>query len=165
MTTRRALLAALVVAVSAAAVAVGATSTAGASAVGSGNSLTGTWSASIDLPAPQADIQSLQVFAPDGGFVEMSTEPQASRTAQYGSWERIRGRLYAATGIIFRFDPSGAHVATITINRTIRLSRDGRSMDWVARVTVRSPGGAVLQTFPVTASATRLPVERIADEP
>lgn len=165
MTTRKALLAALVAAVSVGAVAVGTTSTAGASGVDSGNALTGAWRATINLPDPQADLQSLQVFAPDGGFVEMSTEPQASRTAQYGSWERIGGRLYAATGIVFRFDPSGAHVATMTINRTIRLSRDGQSMEWVARVTVRAPNGAVLQSFPVTSSATRLPVERIADEP
>ena len=149
----------------AASLAVGAASNAGANDGDAGNSIVGTWTATIDLPAPQADLQSLQVFSPGGGLVEMSNEPQASRTAQYGSWERIGGRLYAATGLIFRFNPAGAHVATVKINRTIRLSDDGQSMTWAARVTVTDPAGNVQQTFPVRASAERLPVERIPDEP
>ena len=161
MTRKSALLAVLLLAISAAAIAVGAASTAGASGVDAGNAITGAWTATIDRPAPQTDLESLQVFGPGGGFVEMANEPPASRSAQYGSWERVGGRTYAATGIVFRHDPTGAHVATMTINRTIQLSEDGQSMTWNAHVTVRAPNGTVLQQFPVQASATRLPVERI----
>jgi len=165
MTWKRSLPALLGLILLAASLAVGAASTAGANAGNAGNDLTGAWEATIDLPEPQVDLKSLQVFSPEGGFVEMSNEPQASRTAQYGSWERIGGRLYAATGLIFRFNPAGVHVATVKINRTIRLSEDGQSMSWFARVTVTDLAGNVLQAFPVQAGATRLPVERIPDQP
>lgn len=165
MTRKRSIQGALALVALAASIAVGAVSTAGASAGDSGNHIEGAWTATINLPAPAAPLRSLQVFSTGGGFVEMSNEPQASRTAQYGSWERIGGRLYAATGLIFRFNPAGAHVATVKINRTIRLSEDGQSMTWAARVTVTDPAGNVQQTFPVRASAERLPVERIPDEP
>jgi len=57
------------------------------------------------------------------------------------------------------------HVATVKINRTIRLAEDGQSMSWFARVTVTDLAGNVLQAFPVQAGAERLPVERIPDQP
>jgi hypothetical protein len=40
-------------------------------------------------------------------MIEMANESQANRTAQYGAWERIHGRLYAATLTFYRFDPQG----------------------------------------------------------
>ena len=165
MTRKRSILGAFALLALVASVAVGGASTAGASDGDSGAQITGTWTATINLPAPAVPLRSLQVFSAGGGFVEMSNEPQASRTAQYGSWERIGGRLYAATGIVLRFNPAGVHVATMKIDRTIRLSDDGQSMTWAARVTVTDPAGNVQQTFPVRASAERLQVERIPDEP
>jgi hypothetical protein len=165
MTRKRTALAALVSLVLTASIVFGDASTAGADDGDSGNRITGTWTATINLPAPAAPLRSLQTFSEGGGFVEMSNEPQASRTAQYGSWERISGRLYAATGLVFRYNPAGAHVATMKIDRTIRLSKDGQTMAWAARVTVTDPAGNVQQTFPVTSSAERLQVDRIADQP
>lgn len=163
MTRKRLIQGALALLALTASIAVGSASNAGASSGDSGNQITGAWTATIDRPAPATDLASLQVFSPDGGFVEMANEPQASRTAQYGSWERIGGRLYAATGLVFRFDPAGVHVATMKIDRTIHLSEDGQSMSWDARVTVTDPAGNVQSTFAVTASGQRLPVDRIPD--
>ena len=120
----------------------------------------------MNRPAPLPPLSSLQVFTADGSSIEAATEAPATRTAQFGSWERIEGRLYAASGVIFRFDPAtGAHVGTMKINRTMRLSQDGQSMTVVARATLYDLAGHVVSSFPVVATGERLLVERIPDEP
>ena len=62
--------------------------------------------------------------------------------------------------MIFRY-AQGAHVATMKVNRNMRLSQDGQSMTVAARATLYDLNGNVLQAFPVVASGVRLPVERI----
>ena len=52
-------------------------------------------------------------------------------------------------------------MATHRINRTMRLSQDGQSMTVARRATHYDLNGNVLQSFPIVASGTRLPVERI----
>lgn len=136
----------------------------GAGSDGAGNSIAGTWSVTVNRPAPLPPLTSLQVFTSDGSWIEMANEDPATRTSQFGSWERIDGRLYAASGVIFRY-AQGAHVATMKINRNMRLSQDGQSMTVAARATLYDLNGNVLQAFPVVASGVRLPVERIPDEP
>jgi hypothetical protein len=102
----------------------------------------------------------------DGSWIETSNEPPATRSSQYGSWERVDGRLYASTGAILRFDPqTGAQIGSMKINRTMRLSQDGQSMAVVARATTYDLQGNVIASFPVVASGERLQVERIPDEP
>jgi hypothetical protein len=71
----------------------------------SSNQLTGTWNVTVNRPAPLPPLKSVQVFTSGGSLIEMANEPQASRTAQYGAWKRIDGRLYAASGTFYRFDP------------------------------------------------------------
>jgi hypothetical protein len=143
----------------------GAASTAGASS-DAGNQLAGTWSVVVNRPAGQPPLSSLQVFTSDGSVIEDANEASATRTASYGSWERIEGRLYAATARVFRFNlQTGAHTATMTISRTIRLSQDGQSFEHVARVTVADPAGNVLQSFMATGSGERMQVERIPEQP
>ena len=66
----------------------------------------------------------------------MANESQASRTAQYGAWERIDGRRYAATALFYRFDPQGNFVGTTKINKTIELGKDGNTFQHIARVGV-----------------------------
>jgi hypothetical protein len=152
-----------VVAALAVVAATGAVATAGSG--DSGNQLTGMWTATINRPAPLPPLASLQIFMPNGGAIEMANEAQAMRTPQFGQWEHIGGRLYAASGIVFRFDPqTNAHVATIKINRTIRLSEDGQSYTQAARATTYDLNGNVISSFPVTATGHRLEVERIPDE-
>jgi streptogramin lyase len=163
--SKRSLISMIVLVLASAALTVGAAASAGAKAV-HGNKIEGTWVATINRPAPLPPLTSLQVFTADGGLVEMSNEPQASRTAQYGTWERIGGRLYASTGMLFRFDPAtGAHVATMKINGTIRLSDDGETFTRAARATTYDLSGNVIASFPVQATGERLQVERIPDEP
>jgi hypothetical protein len=163
--SKRSLISMIVLVVVSAALTVGAAASAGAKA-GHGNTLEGTWVATVNRPAPLPPLTSLQVFTSDGGVVEMANESQATRTAQYGAWERIGGRLYASTGVLFRFDPAtGAHVATMKINRTIRLSDDGETFTQAARATTYDLNGNVIASFPVRATGERLQIERIADEP
>ena len=149
-----------------AAVASGAIASAGASSGDAGNQLAGTWVATISRPAPLPPLTSLQVFTSDGSVIENANEPPGTRTESYGSWERIEGRLYAATSVLPRFDPqTGVHVANMKINRTIRLSQDGQTFAVAARATLYDLNGNVLSSFPVVATGERLQVERIPDEP
>lgn len=139
---------------------------ASAGADNSGNDLPGTWRFTINRPAPLPPLTSLQIYMSDGSWIETSNEPPATRSSQYGSWERIDGRLYASTGVILRFDPqTGAQIGSMKINRTMRLSQDGQSMAVVARATTYDLQGNVVASFPVVASGERLQVERIPDEP
>ncbi len=71
-----------------------------------GNQLVGTWQVTVNRPAPLPPLTSLQVFTSDGSFIELANERPATRSAQYGSWERIAGRLYAASGVHFLFNPT-----------------------------------------------------------
>jgi hypothetical protein len=133
----------------------------------SGNTLAGTWIVTVNLPAPQPPLVSLQSITDDGSFTEWGDDSSgAARSPMYGSWERVEGRLYAASGTFFRFNPqSGAHIGSLKVNRSIRLSADGQSFTAVARAFVLDLSGNVLASFPVTATGERMQVERIAEAP
>lgn len=159
MTTKRKLIAALASGIAAVAVAVGAIGTAGATSNHSGNQLAGTWSVTLNRPAPLPPLASLQVYTRPGSMVESGND-SASRSPQYGSWRRVAGRKYAATGVFFRFDPqTGAFVGKAKINRTIKLSNGGRSFTFRGRATVYDANGNVVANFPVSGSGQRLQVE------
>ena len=167
--TKRTVVAAALVLVATALVAAAAVSEragAGSGGESAANQLAGTWRVTVNRPAPLPPLHSLQVFTDDGSVIEMANEWTATRTASYGSWERIHGRLYAATAEFFRFNPqSGAYLGKQKINRTIRLADDGQSFTHVARVTSFDPDGNVLASFNAAASGERMQVERISDEP
>jgi hypothetical protein len=133
----------------------------------SGNQLAGTWIATVNRPAPLPPVTSLQVYTDDGSFVEWGNDSSgAERTAQFGTWERIGGRLYAGSGIFFRSNPvTGAQVGSMKINRTLRLSEDGQSFTTVARVQTLDLSGNVVASFVALASGVRMQIERIAEEP
>jgi hypothetical protein len=165
MTSKKSIGAALAVIVVAVAIVAGAMSSS-ASGQEAGNQLAGTWNVTVNRPAPLPPLASLQVFTSDGSWIEMANESQATRTAQYGIWERVGGRLYAASGTIFRFHPvTGAHVGTMKVNRNMRLSQDGQTMTVAARATLYDLAGNVVTSFPVVATGERMQVERIPDEP
>jgi hypothetical protein len=147
-------------------VAVGASSSAGASTRHTGNKLAGAWIVHVVPPAPRAPVTSLQVYTRDGSVIESGNDGSASRSPAYGTWERIEGRLYANTTVFFRFDPAtGAFIGSLKVSRTIRLAEDGQSFAVAGRVSVLDPNGNVLGSFPVTGTAERMQVERIADMP
>ena len=137
----------------------GVIGTAGATSNRSGNQLAGTWSVTLDRPAPQPPLASLQVYTRPGSMVESGND-SASRSPQYASWKRLAGRKYAATGVFFRFDPqTGAFLGEAKINRTINLSRNGQSFTFQGRATVYDANGNVVANIPVSGSGQRLKVE------
>ena len=147
------------------AAATGAIASAGATSGGAGNRLAGTWQSTVIPPAPRLPIHSLQVYTGTGSWVETSNEAPTTRSAMLGSWERIDGRHYAATGVHFLFDPqTGAFLGTRKINRTFELAQDGQSFSGIAHVTTYDPIGNVVGSFVAAASAERLQVE-IEDAP
>jgi hypothetical protein len=167
MTKVRTLLATAVLVVLTALVAAGAIATSALADTGSesGNQLTGTWNVTVNRPAPLPPLRSVQVFTSSGEMIEMANEWQASRTAQYGVWERIDGRLYAATGIFYRFDSQGNFVGTTKIDRTIELGQDGKTFQHIARVGIYDASEHLTSNVVARASGVRMSVERISDVP
>jgi hypothetical protein len=159
LTTKRKLIAALAPGVVAVSVAGGAIATADTASDRSGNQLAGTWSVTVNRPAPLPPLASLRVYTGAGSMVESGND-SASRSPQYGSWQRVAGREYAETGVFFRFDPqTGAFLGKQKINRTIDLSDDGQSFTFQGRATVYDANGNVLASVPVSGSGQRLQVE------
>ena len=137
----------------------GVVTTAGATGQSAGNQLAGTWTVTVSRPAPLPPLTSLQVYTGEGSMVESGSESM-SRSPQYASWERVRGREYAATGLFFRFDPqTGAFLGRQKINRTIDLAQDGQSFTFRGRGTTYDANGNVVASFPVSGSGQRLQVE------
>ncbi len=159
MTRKRKLTAALAAGIAAVVVAGGVIATAAAASSRSGNQLAGTWTVTVNRPAPLPPLTSLQVYTGAGSMVESGND-SASRSPQYASWQRVAGREYAATGVFFRFDPqTGAFLGKQKINRTIELSGDGQSFTFQGRATVYDANGNVVATVPVSGSGQRLQVE------
>jgi hypothetical protein len=159
LTRKTKLIAALASGVVAVSVAGGAIATADTASDRSGNQLAGTWSVTVNRPAPLPPLASLRVYTGAGSMVESGND-SASRSPQYGSWQRVAGREYAETGVFFRFDPqTGAFLGKQKINRTIDLSDDGQSFTFQGRATVYDANGNVLASVPVSGSGQRLQVE------
>lgn len=137
----------------------GVIATAGATGKNAGNKLAGTWMVTVNRPAPLPPLASLQVYTSEGSMVESGSESM-SRSPQYASWKRVRGREYAATGVFFRFNPqTGAFLGKQKINRTIDLAQDGQSFTFRGRGTTHDVNGNVVASFPVSGSGQRLQVE------
>jgi hypothetical protein len=157
VTRKRKLIAALASGI--AAVAVGAAIATAGTASKHVNRLAGTWSVTLNRPAPAPPLTSLQVYTGTGSMVE-SANDSASRSPQYGSWQRLAEREYAATAVFFRFDPqTGAFAGKQKINRTIELSNNGQSFTFHGHATLYDANGNVLATVPVSGSGQRLQVE------
>lgn len=137
----------------------GVIGTAGAASESAGNQLAGTWTVTVNRPPPLPAVSSLQAYTAQGSMIESGNDG-ASRSPQYATWKRVRGREYAATGIIFRFDPqTGAFLGRMKINRTIELSQDGQSFTFRGSSTVLDANGNVVVSVPSSGSGQRLQVE------
>ena len=139
---------------------------------GSGNQLAGTWIVTVERPAPMRPLIVFQHWNADGTYLSYSGngtlgDSPAGRSNEFGSWERIEGRLYASSGSYLRYNTAtGAHIGSTRIDRTIRLSDDGDSFAVVTRAQVLDLDGNVIATPPLTrASGVRMQIERIPDEP
>ena len=137
----------------------GVIATAGATSESAGNQLAGTWTVAVDRPPPLPPVSSLQAYTAQGSMIESGNDA-ASRSPQYASWKRVKGREYAATGIFFRFDPqTGAFLGRMKINRTIELAQDGQSFTFHGSSTVLDANGNVVASVPGSGSGQRLQVE------
>jgi len=144
----------------------GAAATAGGtSSQTSANQLSGTWLATVVRPAPLPALQTIHVFTDSGATSVVDTDSPATHTTQYGAWKRIEGRLYASTGVFFRFNAQGQFVGSQKIDRTIELGPDGDTFKQVSRVTVLDAGGNVVTTFIARATAERMQIDEIPDLP
>ena len=130
------------------------------------------WDLGRDHPAPPLPpITVYQTWNSDGTYLSYSGngtlgDSPAGRSNEFGSWERIEGRLYASSGSYLPFNTqTGAHIDSTRIDRTIRLSDDGESFAVIGRVRVLDLDGNVISTALVRTSGVRMQIERIADEP
>ena len=135
------------------------------------NQLAGTWVVTIPRPAPLTPITVYQNWNSDGTYLSYSGngtlgDSPAGRSHEFGSWERVGGRLYASSGSYLRFNTqTGAHIGSTRIDRTIRLSDDGESFAVVGRVRFLDLDGNVLSTAIVRVNGERMQIERIPEDP
>jgi hypothetical protein len=158
-------------AVVAAAIGIAAGTATGSSSSSHANQLAGAWIVTIPRPAPLRPIKVYQAWSSDGTYPSYSGngtlgDSPAGRSNEFGSWERLEGRLYASSGSFLRFDTqTGANIGSARIDRTIRLSDDGESFAVVARVRILDVDGNVISTALVRTSGERMQIERIPDVP
>jgi len=168
MTSRMKVIASLAVVAAAIGIVAGAAS--GSSSASHANELAGTWVVTIQRP-PAPPITVYQAWSSDGTYLSYSGngtlgDSPAGRSNEFGTWERVEGRLYASSGSYLRFNTqTGALIGTTRIDRNLRLSDDGESFAVVARVRVLDLDGNVIASALVRASAERMQIERIPDEP
>ena len=168
MTSRKKVIATLAVVAAVIGVAAGAAS--GSPADTHANQLAGTWVVTIQRP-PLPPITVYQNWTADGTYLSYSGngtlgDSPAGRSHEFGSWERVEGRLYASSGSYLRFNTqTGAQIGSTRIDRTLRLSDDGDSFAVVGRVRFLDLDGNVLSTAIVRTNGERMQIERIPDEP
>jgi len=138
------------------------------------NQLAGTWVVTLLRPGPPPlpPLIIFQHWNADGTYLSYSGngtlgDSPAGRSNEFGSWERIEGRLYASSGSYLRYNTAtGAHIGSTRIDRTIRLSDDGDSFEVVARVQgLDLDGNPIAPPVFVRPSGVRMQIERIPDEP
>jgi hypothetical protein len=127
--------------------------------------LAGTWIVTVNPPPPGQPFDSLQIYTHGGSVLEYPKGPPVPRTTAYGSWEHVKGRLYAATAVFYRVNQQGEPESE-KINRSIRLAKDGQSFAVVSIVTRFDKDENIIGTpFKVPGLAKRMAVERIPDLP
>jgi hypothetical protein len=142
----------------------------GSSSNSHANQLAGTWVVTIQR-APLPPIIVYQAWNSDGTYLSYSGngtlgDSPAGRSNEFGTWERVDGRLYASSGSFLRYNTqTGAHIGYTRIDRNIRLSDDGESVAVVGRVRVLDLDGNVIATAVVHTTGERMQIERIPDEP
>ena len=148
----------------AAMVAAGAISASGNDGGHGANALVGTWEATISRGPVLPPLKSLQTFTGDHTFVESGSDSMF-RSPGYGVWEYVGDRTFATTGVFHRFSPTGVYLGTQKIKSTRKVSPDGESFTAVSVFELLDLDGNVIGGGQATATATRMHVERIPDQP
>lgn len=123
-------------------------------------SLAGTWQTTIEPDpgqpgAPPGAFQSLLEYTDVGGVIEATTRG-FNLSGGLGVWQRQPNGTFAVRFQKYRFDVSGAWIATITIRETEILDPTGNHYTGHAITEVTSAAGVVQLTFTSTAHGTRL---------
>jgi hypothetical protein len=168
---RIAIVVASVLVVGAVVAAVGFWSTSSAASSAKGLQLDGTWMVTVTRVNPPPGVaptfKSLLSYARGGVMIETSNTGTTRRGVALGQWERIGNHLFATSMWLFRFDPAtGASLGTQEIDRTMRLSADGKSFTAVAVIHQFDPNGnPVGDALHATEVGTRLAINRNPDQP
>ena len=128
------------------------------------NQLIGSWELTVDRGPVLPPVKALTTYT--RGHSSVGTANLLTRGPSHGTWERVRGRLYADTHTFFRFDSTGTYLGTQSINQAIRLAPDGESYTSVAiSYLYDTNGNLVVGGLRANITATRIHVERIPDQP
>ena len=161
--SRKASLASIVLIVAALA-ATGAISASAADDDSSANQLVGSWELTVNRGPTLPPVKGLTTYTP--GHSLIGTANNVVRGPAHGTWEHVRGRLYADTHIFFRFDATGTLLGTQKIRETLELAQDGDSYTAVAISDLfDTSGNLTVGGLRATITATRIKVERIPDTP
>jgi hypothetical protein len=123
--------------------------------------LEGTWLTQVTIRNcqtgdPIRSVQSLTTYVRGGTLLETSNAvSSALRSTGQGVWRHKGGRRYAATFMIFRFNPDGSFAGTARITQNIKLSRGGDELNVTTTLEVLDANGTVIATVCATATGTR----------
>jgi hypothetical protein len=120
--------------------------------------LTGTWLAMANPPLPDSpQVAAPSYFGADGSVLLMFPLTQAGpqgvqfNSAYVGTWEADGERRGHFTAVQLLSDANGTFLGSVTVDGYPVVSEDGRTfIDDGSKVTVtiRDPGGAIVQQFP-----------------
>jgi hypothetical protein len=131
---------------------------------GKGATIVGTWDVTVSRGPVLPPVKSFQTFNRGGTIVETANDT-LFRSPSHGAWEYVGERTYATTTVFHRFSPTGAYLGTQKIDANRQLSHDGEMYTAVAVSRMFDPDGNLTFSGRATATAKRLKVERIPDQP
>ena len=108
-----------------------------ASGSGKADRIEGVWLAKVTLtncatgeplPFPGATFDAMGMFAEGGAFHDTNVMPSLTRSATFGTWQRVRDRVYRFAFRHFNFDSTGTLPTGSTVVRhRVVLAPDGKS--------------------------------------
>lgn len=79
------------------------------------------------LPFPAATFDAMGVFASNGVFHNTDENNPATKSANFGHWERTGRNTYRFSFRLFRFDTTGLLIGSQIVRHNLVLARDGQS--------------------------------------
>ena len=79
------------------------------------------------LPFPAATFDAMGVFASNGVFLNTDQNNPATKSSNFGNWERTGRHTYRFAFRLFRFDATGLLIGSQIVRHNVVLSHDGRS--------------------------------------
>jgi hypothetical protein len=79
------------------------------------------------LPFPAATFDAMGVFASNGVFHNTDENNPATKSSNFGHWERTGRYTYRFSFRLFRFDTTGLLIGSQIVRHKVVLARDGQS--------------------------------------